>query len=124
MAEFRSYAPGWIEETNDVVGEGTVDWIHDSKLSQRLHDHEQHDTDDHEANDLFHQGQTSNHCRHGRRLTREPGPPLRRALPEPTKRPAPMAPPGRSRQNALTGGNGMETYRSRSSACVGHEGYA
>src|SRR4051794_31962652 len=99
-AESRSHVPRWIDETNDIVGEGTVDWVHDSKLSECLHYHEQHDTDDHEANHLFHQRQTSSsnyHCRFYSRRTRDPGPPLRSALPEPTKRPAPMAPPRKSR---------------------------
>lgn len=44
-------APGWIDEANNVHGEGTVDRVHDGKFSQRLHHQVNHNSDDQKSDD-------------------------------------------------------------------------
>ena len=44
-------APGWIDESTDVHGEGSVDWIHDCEFSQCLHHQVHHNADEGKSDD-------------------------------------------------------------------------
>lgn len=48
----RRNLPGRINEFHNVSIEGAVDRVHDRQLAQRLHDHQQHDSDDDETEHL------------------------------------------------------------------------
>jgi len=89
--------PALIHEPTGVGEEGTVDWVQYSQFAQSLDGEEKHGTDDYKANDLD-QSVASDISFAFLVPTRDPGPPVLSALPEPTKRPAPIAPPGCTRQ--------------------------
>ncbi len=88
--------PRRIDEPGRISIETAGNGIHDGKLAQRIHDVEDHETDDAEIDDersrtldrwyqkTAHDGQEEEQLKLTPRL---------RALPEPTKRPAPMEPP-------------------------------
>lgn len=89
-----AYSPGRIDESANVGVEGTVNGVQDSHLREGLGGKHQHESDNHVADNLlFLSSVLKLPVRCPGLLTKAAGPPLRRAPPEPTKRPAPMAPP-------------------------------
>ena len=121
--------PGFIDKSASVSKKGTVNGVEDGKFSKRLHGEQQHGSGNHEADQLdgCRQPQPRKSVGHLSELTTLPGPPLSKAPPEPTKRPAPMEPPGFScNQHICTGRidcsrakEDESVYQWLSSACGG-----
>ena len=51
-ARYFGFVPSFVDKAATVGEESAVDGVEDGKLSQRLHGKEQHETDNHEADEL------------------------------------------------------------------------
>ncbi len=93
--ELEGNQPRRIDEADDIGIESTIDGVQDSHFTQSLHCKQQHDTDNQIADDLNADSSVPGPWQMTLRgqQTKEAGPPLWRAPPEPMKRPAPIAPP-------------------------------
>jgi hypothetical protein len=91
----KELVPGRVNEAHCIRVEGTVDRVQHGEFSESLDGEEQHGTDDHEAQKLSGTSQRSvtETASSSTLLTTLAGPPLLKALPEPTNRPAPIEPP-------------------------------
>ena len=49
---YFEFVPSFVDKAATVGEEGAVDGVEDGKLSQRLHGKEQHETDNHEPDEL------------------------------------------------------------------------
>ena len=89
------FVPSFVDESAAIGEKSAVDGVEDGKLSQSLHGKEQHETGNHEPDELEHAiSHTSMHSRFPLvSRTTLPGPPLLKEEPDPTKRPAPIDPP-------------------------------
>ncbi len=100
--------PGFINKAATVGEKGTVDRVENRKFSQSLHGKQQHETDNHEPDQLKSTISTVDVGIALLILTTEPGPPLLKAPPVPTNRPAPIEPPELSPLAGLLHNHGLD----------------
>lgn len=90
----NQHLPCRINEPDSILVKGAVHGIQDGKFTQSLNRTHHHRTDTDEADELPPVSSASHVTE--TQQTNDPGPPVRKAPPVPTKRPAPIDPPSSS----------------------------